>query len=102
MDVIHKDDELERLEFDPRFTANLSQALVKAFRKKMQAIRAANDERDLYRQRSNNFEELQGKRKGQYSIRLNDQYRLVFEFSEGETSSQAKTVTVIRIEDYHR
>ncbi len=102
MEVIHKDDELKQLEFDPRFAANLSQAVVKAFRKKMQAIRAANDERDLYRQRSNNFEELQGKRKGQYSIRLNDQYRLVFEFSESKTSGQAKTVTIMSIEDYHK
>jgi len=102
VEVIHKDDELEQLEFDPRFTANLSQALVKAFRKKMQAIRAANDERDLHRQRSNNFEELQGRRKGQYSIRLNDQYRLAFEFSKGAASSQVKTVTIIGIEDYHK
>ena len=101
MEVNYHDGDLERLEFDPRFTANLSQALVKAFRKKMQAIRAASDERDLYRQRSNNFEELHGKRRGQFSIRLNDQYRLVLEFSGGEASKQAKIVTVICIEDYH-
>jgi len=32
MDVVHNDDDLEHLEFDPRFTANLSQGLVKAYR----------------------------------------------------------------------
>ena len=101
MDVVFSDDDLDRLEIDGHFTANLSQALVKAFRKKMQAIRAASDERDLYRQRSFNFEELQGKRKGQYSIRLNDQYRLVFGLTSGNPKSKKKTVNIICIEDYH-
>jgi len=99
MDIVYNDDDLERLEFDPKFTANLAQGLVKAYRKKIQAIRAADDERDLYTQRSNNFEELQGKRKGQYSIRLNNQFRLVFEFSQ--TTSSQKKVVVVKIEDYH-
>ena len=101
MDVTFANDDLDRLEVDPHFTANLSQGLVKAFRKKMQAIRSANDERDLYRQRSFNFEELQGKRKGQYSIRLNDQYRLVFKFAHDNPDIQKKTVVIICIEDYH-
>lgn len=101
MEVIFANDDLDHLEVEPKFTANLSQALVKAFRKKMQTIRAACDERDLYRLRSLNFEELQGQRKGQYSIRLNDQYRLVFEFVSGNPSSGTKTVKIICIEDYH-
>ena len=100
MDVVFGDDELDRLEVDPRFTANLSQALVKAFRKKMQAIRAAPDERVFYSQRSFRFEELQGKRKGQYSMRLNDQYRLILEFVT-ITRGQSKTIKVVSIEDYH-
>jgi proteic killer suppression protein len=101
MDVTFANDDLDRLEVDPHFTANLSQALVKAFRKKMQAIRSANDERDFHRQRSFKFEELQGKRRGQFSIRLNDQYRLVFEFEQGNPDIQKKTVVIIGIEDYH-
>lgn len=67
----------------------------------MQSIRAATDERDLYRQRSFNFEELQGKRKGYYSIRLNDQYRLVFKFTHNDTDIKSKTVVIIDIENYH-
>ncbi len=100
MDVVHNDDDLERLEFDPRFTANLSQGLVKAYRKKMQAIRGAEDERDLYTQRSNRFEALQGKRKGQYSIRLNDQYRLILEFAQAGNDKK-KSIIIICIDDYH-
>ena len=64
----------------------------------MQAIRAANDERDLAAVRGNRFEKLQGNRNHQYSIRLNDQYRLILEF---EGSGQNKTVVVVGIEDYH-
>ena len=97
MDVEYNDDDLERLEFDPKFTANLSQGLVKAFRKKIQALRAAVDERDLYSQRSNNFKELHGNRKGQYSMRLNDQFRLILEF----TRRNPKKIVIINIEDYH-
>jgi toxin HigB-1 len=101
MDVEFSDKDLDRLEIDGQFTANLSQALVKAYRKKIQAIRAASDERDFYKQRSFNFEELQGKRKGQYSIRLNDQYRLVFKFLTGNPEPGVKTVVIMCIEDYH-
>jgi len=101
MEVIFANDDLDRLEIEAQFSGNYSQAIIKAFRKKMQAIRAASDERDFYKQRSFNFEELQGKRRGQYSIRLNDQFRLVFELVPGNPDPRRKTVKIICIEDYH-
>jgi proteic killer suppression protein len=64
----------------------------------MQAIRAAMDERDLVAVRGNRFEKLKGDRSHQYSVRLNDQYRLILEF---EGSGQGKVVVVVGIEDYH-
>ena len=64
----------------------------------MQGIRAAKDERDLRAQKSWRFEKLKGARSHQYSIRLNDQFRLVLEIEEGSTG---KTIIVIAIEDYH-
>lgn len=57
--------------------AKLSRDLVKAFRKRMQTIRAALDERDFYSMRGLRFEPLKGKRAGEYSMRLNDQFRLI-------------------------
>ncbi|WP_462324629.1 type II toxin-antitoxin system RelE/ParE family toxin [Desulfoplanes sp.] len=33
---------------------------------------------------SNRLEKLKGDRKGQYSIRINDQWRICFHFREGE------------------
>ena len=48
MDVDFEDASLRRLEADPGFTAGFDAAIVKAFRKRMQLIRAAVDERAFY------------------------------------------------------
>ena len=87
-----------RLETDADFNGGHSQAIVKAFRKRMQLIRSAADERDLYAMKSLHFEKLQGNRSHQRSLRLNDQWRLIVELRK----SDQKTVVVIKgIEDYH-
>lgn len=98
MEVRFKDDSLDRLETDESYDGGLSQALVKAFRKRMQFIRSAHDERDFYVMKSLHFEKLKGKRSHQHSMRLNDQFRLIIEF---ETKGTDKTVVVVEIEDYH-
>ncbi len=64
----------------------------------MELIRAAPDDRDFYKFNSLRFEKLKGKRAHQYSMRLNDQWRLILEF-EGEVAD--KVVVVVGIEDYH-
>lgn len=43
----------------------------------------------------NRLEELKGDRKGTYSIRINDQWRITFRWSDGGADD-------VRIEDYHR
>ena len=98
MDVEFDDDDLDRLETDPNFDAGLARGLVKAFRKRMQTIRAAPDERDFHNLKGLRFEQLKGKRKGEYSMRLNDQYRLTLRFAG---KSKDKIVIIIAIEDYH-
>lgn len=98
MEVRHKDDNLERLETDAAFDGGYPQAIVKAFRKRMQHIRAAADERDFRNMKSLHFEKLRGDREEQYSMRLNDQWRLILKF-EGHASN--KVVIIIAIEDYH-
>ena len=96
--VRHADDGLARLETDARFTGGHDVAVVKAYRKRMQLIRAALDERDFRSLKSLHFEKLKGNRSHQYSMRLNDQWRLIVEF-EGDAPNKA--VVVIGIEDYH-
>ena len=44
------------------------------------------------------LEKLKGDRKGQNSIRLNDQWRLIVEF---EGKDQNTTVNIIEVVDYH-
>jgi len=94
--VAFADKTLEALESedDPAF----SDAVIRAFRIRMQSIRAARDEREFYALKSLHFEKLQGNRSHQHSMRLNKQYRLILEF-QGE--AEDKTVVIVGIEDYH-
>ena len=91
------DETLKRLYVEPRFTAGYSPAIVKAFRKRIQFIRGAQDERDLYAWKSLHFEKLQG-REPERSIRLNSQWRLIVELA-GE--ADRKTIRILGVEDYH-
>ncbi len=98
MDVTFKDQSLDRLETDAAYSAGFGNAIVKAYRKAMQHIRAATDERTFYSRRSFRFEKLEGKREGQYSMRLNDQWRLIIEL---RAAGAKKVVHVVEIADYH-
>jgi proteic killer suppression protein len=98
MEIEFRDEDLDRLETEADFTAGFDKAIVKAFRKRMQVIRSAKDERDLYAVKGNHFEKLKGNRAHQHSLRLNDQWRLVVEIQSGYPKN---TVTVVSIEDYH-
>jgi toxin HigB-1 len=62
--------------------------------RKLNMIRAATKIEDLKSPPSNHLEKLKDDRKGQYSIRINDQYRICFEW----TGTDAQNVEVT---DYH-
>jgi toxin HigB-1 len=98
MDIEYDDESLELLASNPDYDAGFGRDVVKAFRKRIQVIRAAPDERDFRALKSLHFEKLQGQREGQYSMRLNDQWRLILKFV---TRERGKTVVVIAIDDYH-
>ena len=99
MELEFGDDDLARLETELDFKAGRSdEILVKAFRKRIEFIRAATDERDFYAMRSLRFEKLKGDRSHQYSMRLNDQWRLILEIRSAEPKN---IIVVVKIEDYH-
>lgn len=98
MEVEFDDDDLDQLETNPRFTSGFAAAIVSAYRKRMQTIRSAPDERDFYALKALHFEKLKGKRSHQFSMRLNNQWRLVLEF-KGKNPN--KKVAIVAIEDYH-
>lgn len=98
MQIRFRDDRLQRLETDASFTSGFPHAIVRAFRLRMQAIRAATCERDLAVFTSWRFKKLRGDRSHQRSIRLNDQWRLIVEIEKGTPSN---VMVIVTIEDYH-
>ncbi len=98
MEVCFLDDRFDRLETDASYTAGFSQDIVRMFRRRMQFIRSAVDERDIREMKSFHFEKLSGSRKHQHSIRLNDQFRLIVEITR---HSSKKALAIVGIEDYH-
>jgi len=65
-------------------------------RLKLDRLEAATALKDLAALPGNRFEALAGNRKGQYSIRVNDQWRLCFEWPDG-----APGPSNVEIVDYH-
>lgn len=99
MRIEFEDDDLRQLYTDAAFRApSLGPDLTKQFRKKVQLVAAAADERDLYNLRGLHLEKLAGARSGQRSIRLNDQFRLILRF---DTDHDGRLVVVVELTDYH-
>lgn len=99
MQLEFEDDELEKLYTDRDYrVASLNPDATKAFRKKMGLLKDASDERDLFVMRSLRLEKLEGKRDGQWSIRLNDQWRAILSF---ESVESRRVVHVLELVDYH-
>jgi len=61
---------------------------------KLNAIDAAIEIQDLRLPPSNRLEALKGNRKGQWSIRINNQWRICFKWLDGHAED-------VEIEDYH-
>jgi proteic killer suppression protein len=62
--------------------------------RKLIMINASIDLNDLKIPPSNHLEKLKGNREGQYSIRINDQWRICFKWKDGNSFE-------VEIVDYH-
>ena len=98
MEIKFRNADLDRLEIDPGFTCGFPPEAVAAYRRRLQVIRSAKDERDLRAFKSWRYKKMRGDRSHQRSIRLNDQWRLVVEIKASHPSS---LVLIASIEDYH-
>ena len=98
MQVEFKDKRLALIETTEAAQTRLPISVINSCRDKLHGIRNAPDERYLRNWRSLHYEKLHGDREGQRSIRLNDQFRLVFTLN---TDCSPPMVTVLAIEDYH-
>jgi proteic killer suppression protein len=98
MMVLFADEALALIETERAGETRLAVALIKSARRKLTILRAAPDDRTLRNWKGLHYEKLQGERDGQRSIRLNNQFRLVFEL---DASTNPNTVKILGIEDYH-
>jgi proteic killer suppression protein len=96
--VEYGDEELRRLaeELDYR-PKRWGADVIRAYRKKIQLIMAARDERDLRAMKSLRLEQLSGNRAGKSSLRLNDQFRLVLTFK----TTDERVAVILELVDYH-
>jgi proteic killer suppression protein len=88
-----KDKETEknfRREFSRKLPHNLQTLIIR----KLWMIDAATNIGDLRSPPSNRLKKLKGDRKGQYSIRINDQWRICFDWKENDAYN-------VEITDYH-
>ena len=88
-----KDKDTYRI-YHQEYVRSLPEKLQKIALRKLIMIDNAGDLQDLMIPPANHLEKLQGNRAGQYSIRLNDQFRICFKYSKGY-------FTEVEICDYH-
>ncbi len=77
-----------------KFSKKFPLEFQKFARRKLIAISISDSIQDLRQPPSNQLEKLGGDRKGQYSIRINRQWRICFKWKNGNASD-------IEIVDYH-
>ena len=87
-----RDPETEKI-FEQRHSKQF-RSIEKTALRKLIHLNQARSLRDLRAIPGNRLEALKGERKGQHSIRINDQYRICFVWKEGDACE-------VEIADYH-
>jgi toxin HigB-1 len=93
-----KDKDLLLLYTEEKNAHRFPPGVVEAFFDVMAIIESAISEMDIRAFKSLRFEKLVGNRAGQFSLRLNIQYRLIIQIEKDE---QGKLLWIIEINDYH-
>lgn len=88
-----RDKETEKV-FNGRFSRKLPHDIQRLAERKLIMLHRSVDLNDLRVPPSNRLEALKGNRSGQYSIRINDQWRICFEWREDGAHK-------VDITDYH-
>ena len=86
-------DETEKI-FRGKTSTKLPKDIQRTARRKLIYLDDAEDLQDLLAPPGNRLEKLKGDRAGQHSIRINDQWRICFKWSD----NKAKNVEIV---DYH-
>ncbi len=88
-----KDAETEKV-FGRQLSRRLPTDIQQVALRKLRMLNNAISLNDLRVPLANRLEKLTGNRRGQYSIRINDQWRICFEWGEGDAFN-------VEISDYH-
>jgi len=88
-----KDEETKRI-FNRTRSLKLDLSIQPVAFRKLRMLSNARSLIDLHSPPANHLEKLSGDRDGQYSIRINDQYRVCFSWHEGDAYD-------VEIVDYH-
>jgi proteic killer suppression protein len=94
MIIDFKDKETEKI-WNHQFSKKIPRDIAKRALDKLYRIHTSSNIEDLRTPPSNHLEKLQGDREGQYSIRINQQWRICFVWTD---NNNAKNVEII---DYH-
>ncbi len=89
-----RDNDTERIWLG-EFSKRLPRDIQTVARRKLRMLNNARDLTDLRVPPANRLERLKGKGSGQYSIRINEQWRVCFSWSRGDAYD-------VEIVDYHR
>ena len=92
--IVNFGDELTERLYDGERVKGFPAELFKAAWRKLDMLNRAHTLEDLRIPPANRLEGLQGTLRGFYSIRVNDRWRLVFRWRDGNTEE-------VRIVDYH-
>lgn len=88
-----KNKETEKI-FNRQRSRKLPQNIQQTALRKLRMLKNAKSVQDLRAPPGNRLEKLSGDRKGQHSIRINDQWRICFRWSKGDANE-------VEITDYH-
>ncbi|RYD78351.1 MAG: plasmid maintenance system killer protein [Sphingobacteriales bacterium] len=105
MDIEFKDEELQDL-YEGRKIRNKkllsNQQLVKQYIKTVNTLRALSQFEEIYKFAGLNYEALQGNYQGFSSVRINQQYRLIFEeIREDIEPFQVKIIAITEISNHY-
>ena len=98
MDIEFKGRQLKRLAYGPKESGGLPPEIVSKYREVLNYFRFIQNRQNIRNWKGLRLEKLKGDKRGKWSVKLNEQWRLIVEF---RSKDRTETVIVESIEDYH-
>lgn len=98
MRIEFANDDLARICTDEAHRLGLPFSVIRGARRKLIQLESAKDEWDLRNLIGLRYKKLNGEREGQRSVRINDQYRIVFALRDDKSPP---TILILEIGDTH-